>query len=209
MDRNLRNGSISGYSAGNGLTINQTLTNTGPTVDTVIYHVTAIAAGCLSSQVKDFKVAVIPSADAYFQPNGQSFCSGGNTLIAILSHLAGTTFSWTYTLGSANLSGAINGNGNLINQNLFNSGFSIDTVTYHITPVNSGCPGSVFDVKVAVYPIPDSWSIPAFQSLCGVIQHCLTCFLMLQVHLSHGLPHVLPAMLPVMAPATEHPSTRH
>ncbi len=158
---------ISGYSAGSGLTINQTLFNTGTTIDTVIYHVTAIAAGCTSSLVKDFKVAVIPAADAYFQPNGQSFCTGGITAISILSHLSGTTYSWTYTLGSANLNGAANGNGNLITQNLINSGFTIDTVTYHITPVNSGCTGSIFNVKVAVYPIPDSWSTPAAQSLCG------------------------------------------
>jgi len=158
---------ISGYSAGNGLTINQVLFNTGTTVDTVVYHVTAIVAGCSSSQPKDFKVAVIPAADAYFQPNGQSICSGGNTAISILSHFPGTTFSWTYTLGSANLSGATNGNGNFINQTLFNSGFTIDTVTYHITPFNIGCPVTVFDVKVAVYPIPDSWSTPSSQSFCG------------------------------------------
>ena len=161
------NSNISGYSSGNGLTINQTLFNTGTTVDTVIYHVTAIAAGCTSSLVKDFKVAVIPAADAYFQPNGQSFCSGGTTAISIHSHLAGTTFSWSYTLGSANLTGASNGNGNLISQTLFNSGFTTDTVTYHITPTNSGCPGSIFNVKVAVFPIPDSWSTPASQLLCG------------------------------------------
>jgi len=161
------NPNISGFSAGTGLTINQTLINTGTTVDTVIYHVTAIAAGCTSSLVKDFKVAVVPAVDAYFQPNGQSFCSGGTTAISILSHLSGTTFSWTFTLGSVNLSGAANGIGNLIAQNLFNSGFTIDTVTYHITPVNSGCPGSIFNVKVAVYPNPDSWSTPAAQSLCG------------------------------------------
>ena len=97
---------ISGYSAGSGLTINQTLFNTGTTVDTVIYHVTAIAAGCTSSLGKDFKVAVIPAADAYFQPNGQSFCTGGTTAISILSHLSGTTFSWTFTYSSGNLSGA-------------------------------------------------------------------------------------------------------
>ena len=62
---------ISGFSAGTGLTINQILINTGTTVDTVIYHVTAIAAGCTSSQPKDFKVAVIQAVDTYLQPNGQ------------------------------------------------------------------------------------------------------------------------------------------
>jgi uncharacterized protein (TIGR02145 family) len=158
---------ISGYSSGSGLTIDQTLFNNGTTVDTVIYHVTAIAAGCVSNQTKNFKVAVIPAADTYFQPTGQSLCSGGTTAISILSHLAGTTFSWTYTLGSGNLIGAVNGNGNLISQTLFNSGFTIDTVTYHVTPMNSGCTGTLSNVKVAVYPIPDSWSTPAAQSLCG------------------------------------------
>ncbi len=161
------NGNISGYSAGNGLTINQILFNTGPTIDTVTYHVTAIASGCTGSQVKDFKVAVVPSADAYFQPNGQSVCSAGSTAINILSHFPLTTFTWTYTYGSGNLSGAANGNGYVISQILHNSGFTIDTVTYHITPLFNGCSGSVFDVKVAVYPIPDSWSTPASQSICG------------------------------------------
>jgi uncharacterized protein (TIGR02145 family) len=161
------NPNISGYSSGNGLIINQTLFNSGTTVDTIIYQVTAIAAGCTSASVKNFKVAVIPAADAYFQPNGQSFCSGGTTGISIFSHVSGTTFTWTYTLGSANLSGASNGSGNLISQTLFNSGFTIDTVTYYVTPVNSGCSGIISNVKVAVYPIPDSWSTPAAQSLCG------------------------------------------
>jgi uncharacterized protein (TIGR02145 family) len=170
------NPNISGYSAGSGLTINQVLTNTGTTVDTVTYHVTAIAAGCTSSLVKDFKVAVIPSADAHFVPNGQSFCSGGNTNISILSNLSGTLFSWTYTLGSPNLSGALNGNGNSISQVLFNSGFTTDTVTYHITPTNSGCAGTPSNVKVAVYPIPDSWSVPASLSVCGGNQTLLNLF---------------------------------
>jgi uncharacterized protein (TIGR02145 family) len=161
------NPNISGFLPGNGQTINQVLFNIGTTTDTVIYHVTAIAAGCTSSLVKDFKVAVIPAVDAYFLPNGQSFCSGGATSISILSHLSTTTFTWTFTYGSGNLSGASNGNTNQIVQNLFNSGFTTDTVTYHITPINSGCPGTIFDVKAAVYPIPDSWSIPAAQSICG------------------------------------------
>ncbi|MGA3013768.1 MAG: choice-of-anchor L domain-containing protein [Bacteroidales bacterium] len=158
---------ISGYSAGSGMTINQILTNSGTTIDTVTYHVTASASGCLSATPKDFNVVVVPTPDAYFQPNGQSFCSGGTTSISILSHLPGSTFMWTYSLGSFNLGGAVNGSGNLISQTLFNSGFTIDTVTYHIIPSNSGCSGPSFDAKVAVYPNPDSWSVPATQSLCG------------------------------------------
>jgi uncharacterized protein (TIGR02145 family) len=167
---------ISGYSAGSGMTINQILTNSGTTIDTVTYHVTASAAGCLSATPKDFKVVVVPTPDAYFQPNGQSFCSGGTTSISILSHLPGSTFTWTYSLGSVNLSGASNGSGFLISQTLFNSGFTIDTVTYHIIPSNSGCSGSQFNVKVAVYPNPDSWSVPATQSLCGGSSTSLSLF---------------------------------
>jgi uncharacterized protein (TIGR02145 family) len=158
---------ISGYSSGSGLTIYQTLFNTGTTIDTVTYHVTAVVAGCASSAIKDFKVAVIPSADAYFMPSGQSLCSAGTTGISIQSQLTGIIFSWTYTFGSGNLSGAVNGNGNFISQTLFNSGFTIDTVTYHVTPLNNGCSGTLSNVKVAVYPVPDSWSAPAAQSLCS------------------------------------------
>lgn|GEM_PF-2342907 len=144
---------ISGYSAGSGLTINQTLINSGITVDTVIYQVTAIAGGCSSVLVKNFKVAVIPSADAYFQPDGESICSSGTTNILIQSNVAGTTFSWTFTLSSETLTGAGDGNGNLIAQTLFNSGFKTDTVTYHVTPVNSGCTGTLNNVIVTVNPL--------------------------------------------------------
>jgi len=158
---------ISGYSAGAGLFINQILFNSGTTIDTVIYHVSANANGCISLQPKDFKVAVIPSVDAYFQPAGQSVCNGGNISISILSHTAGTNFSWTFTYGSPNLSGALNGNTSTISQTLFNSGFTTDTVTYHVIPANSGCPGGVYNVKAAVYPVPDVWSVPASQSICS------------------------------------------
>ena len=161
------NGNITGYSAGSGLTINQTLFNAGTTIDTVIYHVTANHSGCTSSQAKNFKVAVIPIADALFSPNGQSICNGASTSISITSRLSGTTFSWTYTLGSANLSGASNGAGPVISQTLFNSGFTIDTVTYHITPTMSGCPGTNADAKAAVKPVPDSWASPASQTICS------------------------------------------
>lgn len=165
---------ISGYAAGNGLTINQLLVNTGPSTDTVTYHVTAIAGGCTSSVPKDFKVAVVPSADAYFQPNGQSVCNSGTTAINILSHFPVNTYNWTYTYGTGNLSGASNSSGMQISQTLHNSGFTIDTVTYHVIPISSGCAGSVYNVKVAVYPNPDSWSTPASQSVCGGNQTSLT-----------------------------------
>jgi uncharacterized protein (TIGR02145 family) len=158
---------ISGYLPGSGLTINQVLVNTGTNIDTVTYHVSATVAGCTSSLIKDFKVAVIPSADAHFNPPGQSFCSGGTLAIHILSNLSGTSFSWTFTYGTGNLSGASNGIINLISQTLSNSGFTTDTVTYHVLPMNSGCPGIIADVKVAVYPIPDVMSNPALQTICG------------------------------------------
>jgi uncharacterized protein (TIGR02145 family) len=160
------NPNISGYSAGSGPVIAQTLFNSGTTVDTVTYQVTGSAAGCLGP-VKDFKVAVIPPLNAIFTPNGQNLCSGSTTGINISSSVPGTTFSWTYSVSSPNITGASSGNGTQIIQTLVNNGFNVDTVTYHVTPSNSGCNGPVFNVKVVVYPVPDVWSQPASEAICS------------------------------------------
>ena len=42
--------------------------------------------------------------------------------------------------------------GTLISQTLVNTGFNVDSVTYHITPESSGCPGSVTDYQCCRFP---------------------------------------------------------
>ena len=87
-------GNISGFSASGGTVISQVLVNTGFNVENVDYAVTPSLNGCDGTTVH-FIVSVNPVADVYFNPNGQTICSGGLTNIAILSHVATTTFTWT------------------------------------------------------------------------------------------------------------------
>ncbi|MEI6899661.1 MAG: choice-of-anchor L domain-containing protein, partial [Bacteroidota bacterium] len=157
---------VTGYSGGNGLNINQTLFNSGLTFDTVKYHVHAIVLGCTGPETV-FKVVVKPKPNAYFVPNGQNICTGQSTNIDIFSNVPGTTFSWTYTISSLNIIGANNGAGNNITQSLTNIGNTIDTVTYHIIPVEGTCTGNIFNVKVVVNPFPTVTTMPLSDTICS------------------------------------------
>ena len=144
---------VNGFSASGGSAITQTLINTGFTQETVDYAVTPSLNGC-DGPVAHFIVTVNPVADVYFNPNGQTFCSGGITNIANLSHVASTTFTWTATGSSGNVSGFGPGNGLTISQTLTNSGTSVETVTYIVSPTFGGCPGTPDNVVVTVSPAP-------------------------------------------------------
>ncbi len=144
---------VSGFAAGSGLTIVQTLVNSGFNTESVTYHITASAAGC-QGPITDFVVIVHPVADVYFTPPAQTLCSGVNSNIQLLSHVAGATFAWTASGSSLNVSGFSPGNGNAIQQTLTNSGFSIENVNYAVTPSANGCTGILNHVIVTVDPSP-------------------------------------------------------
>jgi uncharacterized protein (TIGR02145 family) len=144
---------VSGYSSGGGPTIIQTLTNSGFNIETVTYTVTPHANSCAGNPVS-FIVTVFPLADVYFTPPSQTLCSGVTSNIQILSHVTGTTFSWTATGSSPNVSGFSGGSGNLIQQTLINSSYSIENVNYAVTPVANGCTGTLNHVIITVDPLP-------------------------------------------------------
>ena len=70
------------------------------------------------------------------------------TNLALTSNVSGATFTWTCTPSSGNVTGFSPGSGLLINQTLVNTGFTIETVIYHITPSANGCNGMVFNYTV-------------------------------------------------------------
>jgi uncharacterized protein (TIGR02145 family) len=146
-------GNVSGYSNGSGGSIIQTLVNTGFSIETVNYAVTPSLNGC-DGPIAHYIVTVNPVADVYFNPNGQSFCSGGTTSINILSHVAGATFTWTATGSSGNVSGFGPGNGNLIAQTLNNSGPYFENVNYDVFPLANSCAGTDNHVIVNMNPTP-------------------------------------------------------
>ena len=157
----------SGFSNNNIPTtlINQTLINSGYNIETVTYHITPHANGC-NGPITDFVVTVYPTADVYYQPSSQTICDGQNTNIQVLSHVSGTTFSWTCSASSPNLAGYSNGIGNLIIQPLTNSGTTIETVTYTTTPTANNCIGNNQIVVVTVNPTPHVTTAPLAQTIC-------------------------------------------
>ncbi|MFC2102698.1 PKD-like domain-containing protein, partial [Bacteroidota bacterium] len=149
-------GNINGYSNSTapGTLINQILVNSGFDVETVTYHVTPESSGCPGS-VTNYNVYVFPVPDVFFVPNGETVCEGQPAGLSLQSHVVGTTFSWTATPSSGNLSGYSDGSGDVIDQTIDNAGATIETVTYQVTPEANGCPpGTTMPVVLTVNPRP-------------------------------------------------------
>ncbi|MCX6246812.1 MAG: hypothetical protein NTW10_03670, partial [Bacteroidetes bacterium] len=144
---------VSGFLAGGGFNIADQLVNTGFNIESVDYAVTPSLNGC-DGPVAHYLVMVYPVADVYFNPNGQSLCSGSPTGISLLSHVANTTFNWTAAGSSGFVGGYSPGVGNTISQPLINTGPYLETVNYDVFPTANSCPGTDSHVIVNVSPVP-------------------------------------------------------
>ena len=113
-----------------------------------------------TSQPATLNVLALPVASA--QPETVTICSGSSSAIGLTADLQGTTFSWTFSLAEENVSGTANGNGNSINQTLSGSG----TITYTITPTQSGCTGATITATVNVLPMAEILTQPTTQTTC-------------------------------------------
>jgi len=147
--------------------IDQNLVNTGSVNETVTYRIVPLANEC-QGDTSDYMVTVIPSPYLTNNPLDSSICNGQPTGLTLLSNVAGTQFTWTATGSSGNISGYSNSAvpGTLIDQTLVNAGFDIETVTYHVTPESSGCPGSVTDYIVTAFPVVDVFFVPNGETVC-------------------------------------------
>ena len=164
-------GTITGFSASGSGNINEAITNTGNTQGTVIYIITPIgpAPSFCSGPTSNFVVTIDPTPTVTNNPLTQSFCSGGNALLNPTSNVAGTTFAWTSTNSSVNISGnTLIGSAN-INDVLTNSGTTTETTTYAITPTGPGiaCPGTAVNYVVTVDPIPTITNATLTQAFCS------------------------------------------
>ena len=110
-------------------------------------------------------ITVSPIPDVYFNPPSQTICSGLATNIHNLSHVAGSTFTWTASGSSPNISGFSGGSGNTIFQTLVSTSFTIETVTYLVTPSVAGCPGIPGSVVITVNPGPVMSNMRCIDSL--------------------------------------------
>jgi uncharacterized protein (TIGR02145 family) len=146
---------VSGYSAGSGLVISQVLTNSGTTDETVTYHITPQIAMC-TGPPSNFTVTVHPNPTLTNNPLSEQICNAQNTNITLTSSVTGTQFTWTCTPSSGNITGYSNNSvpATQINQTLFVTPSSSETVTYHITPQVNNCSGTVSNYVVTVSPGP-------------------------------------------------------
>jgi hypothetical protein len=88
----------------------------------------------------------------------QTICSGSTTNVLLNSTVISTTFTWTAAIQSTPTGGTITGfsdsSGNIITQNLTNSGTTAGTIRYTVTPTTNSCIGAAFTVDVTVNPTP-------------------------------------------------------
>jgi len=146
--------------------ITDTLVNIGFETDTVTYRILPSAHVCTGDSI-DYRIVVYPTPDVTFFPVSLTLCSGEATNLSMQSNVPGTTFSWTATGSSTNLSGYANGSGSLIDQILVNSGFDIEWGTYQVTLTANGCDGDTTAYAVTVFPVADVVFVPNGDTLCS------------------------------------------
>ena len=151
-----------------GTVLNQTLTNLTFTNQIVTYVITPRANNCDGDQYL-YRVTVYPKPDLSNSPKTKFQCDSLFTNIPLISNVTGTAFTWTCTPARQILQ--VTGNsaapGILLNQLLDNTGYTIETVTYHITPTANGCSGDATDFVVTVYPSPDLSNSPKNKYQCN------------------------------------------
>ncbi len=147
---------LSGFSPSGSGDILETIFNSGATIEWMTYQVTPTANGCSPATPTDYTVTVYPIPNVVINSTTPSICSGQTTDILLTSSVTGTTFPWTASASSPNLTGfSPSGSGDIL-ETIFNSGATTEWVTYQITPTANGCsPATPTDYTVTVYPIPD------------------------------------------------------
>ncbi|MFH1160517.1 MAG: PKD-like domain-containing protein [bacterium] len=162
-------GNISGWSANPGpgtTSIDQILGLSVYVPDSVIYHITPQANGCLGS-VYNYKVIVNPIPLVTVQPMFASICSEETTNIQLTATCEGTTFTWTSAQGVGNVTGNTGGNTDLITDQLFNLLNTAGSILYTITPATSSCTGNDTVFTMWVKPLPHLTNQPKGDSICN------------------------------------------
>ncbi|MCG2612599.1 T9SS type B sorting domain-containing protein, partial [Flavobacterium sp. SM15] len=142
---------IIGTSAGSGNTIAQTLTTIGTVQGTANYIITPHANGCDGAPIT-VTVNVNPVPEVFTSTGITTICSGSETNISLSALIPATTFNWTVTQNG--VSGASNGTGDLIKQELETTGNQPGQAIYVITPSAAGCNGTSITVIITVNPLP-------------------------------------------------------
>ncbi|MGY8865764.1 MAG: PKD-like domain-containing protein, partial [Methylophagaceae bacterium] len=146
-------------------TISQTLINGTSVVQTVIYTVTPLSAGCQGPSF-DIVVTVKPRPSILSGSDTQNTQCSGNPFMVLpqdgvptVTTLVpvGTTYTWEILTDNSSLLGQTliqNVPQNEISETLINTTNINQQITYVVTPEADGCIGDLFEVVITIQPIP-------------------------------------------------------
>ncbi|MEI6881685.1 MAG: PKD-like domain-containing protein, partial [Bacteroidota bacterium] len=169
-------GSISGASANNGSSINQTLTNpSNAIVGSIIYNVipTSTAGLCAGSSTP-LTISVNPTPTVT-NSNTNTICTGTSSSLSLTASTT-STFLWTLGTNTGSISGASASNGSTINQTLTNpSNASAGSIIYNVTPTSTVglCVGASSPITVNVLPRPIMTGATS-QTICSGISSLIS-----------------------------------
>ncbi|HNW76569.1 MAG TPA: FISUMP domain-containing protein, partial [Bacteroidales bacterium] len=158
---------LSGQSDGSGPLIAQTITNTGNTIEHLTYTVTPEAWSCPPGPSRTVVLTVNPRPIVNNSTTTFQICSAGSTNIIPTSSVPGSTFAWTASGSSADVTGFSDGAGPSIVQSLTNTGYNIEAVTYQVTATANSCPGNATPFVVTVFPVANVVFTPNGQTFCS------------------------------------------
>ena len=139
--------------------------------DTTWYRIAIISPPCPDNYTNTVIVQVNPNP-VLNSAATKAICSGSNVGYNPGSTVAGATFTWSATVTSGIVSG-VNASGNGIIDDVLSvpdASSEVGEVTYIITPTGPAptfCPGTPFELKVSVYPIPLVTNPNLSQEMCA------------------------------------------
>lgn len=127
------------------------------------YTVTVTWSGGTTTATKNIPVKPIPNI--IMHNNAPSICSGDTCSIYPTSSVANATYQWTWIASGA--TGAANGSGLAISQNLTSTANPSGTITYSIMPRAGGCNGTPMSTTVTVNTVPTVSFTNNTSSICS------------------------------------------
>jgi uncharacterized protein (TIGR02145 family) len=162
----LASGGLAGYQYTWNTGNTQQSISVTPPLGSYAYTVTVTDA-CGASASDNIVASVYQPPMITNNPTIFTYCSVAAVYIPLTSSLPGSTFHWTASCKSADVSGYSDGSGNTISQTLINSGVTRDTVIYLVTAVNGICIGQPVPLQVIVIPPPSAYALPDVQEFCS------------------------------------------
>ncbi|MFM7022392.1 MAG: PKD-like domain-containing protein [Flavobacteriales bacterium] len=146
--------------------IAQTLNNSGSTLASVSYVVTATYATCPGAAKT--VIAYVKPTPTVANVTPPAICSGDKTNITLTSSVSTTTtFGWTAATADG-VSGFVSPNSaSKIDDVLMNNNTADGVVTYNVIAMSQGCIGPVTNIAITVKPIPVLTITATDPTICG------------------------------------------